>query len=93
MTYRLRDHSLRLLPTQLRLDGTFRHSMASPLAPNLHGVDLTIEQSPAAIHLTLRDRSFCHSCTIDRMNDVRTVLSFVQQWIEDAVNGRLEAAA
>lgn len=93
MTQRLSIASKRLIPTQLRLTGSFEHRLVlSPGVRSDEVTHLTIEQSDAAVHLTLRSGASRHSCTIARA-DIRTVVNTAQQWIEDAVNGRLEAAA
>lgn len=96
MRLQLSQHSVLLLPTQLRLDGTFQHrlirrDMALPCA-GLETAQLTISQEPKAVSLTLRHGSQRHSCSIPR-TDLRTVVTTAHQWIEDALNGQMEAAA
>lgn len=96
MRLQLSQQGALLLPTQLRLDGTFQHrlirrDMALPCAA-LETAQLTVTQEPKAISLTLRHGPSQHSCSIPR-TDVRTVVGSAHQWIEDVLNGRLEAAA
>lgn len=96
MRLQLSQQGALLLPTQLRLDGTFQHRLirrdvALPCAA-LETAQLTVSQEPKAINLTLRHVATHHSCSIPR-TDVRTVVRTAHQWIEDALNGRLEAAA
>lgn len=89
MSQRLSIASKRLLPTQLRLDGTFQHKLV--IIPGWRSEEvthLTVEQAISDIHLTLRHRAARHSCTIPR-TDLSTVVNTAQQWIEDAANGRL----
>lgn len=96
MRIQLSQQGALLLPTQLRLDGTFQHrlirrDMALPCAA-LDTAQLTISQEPKAISVTLRHGPNLHSCSIPR-TDVRTVVGAAERWIDDALNGRLEAAA
>lgn len=96
MNLHLTQHSVLLLATQLRLDGTFQHRLlrrdiALPCAA-LETAQLTVSQEPKAIQLTLRHRASLHSCSIPRTS-LREVMQTAHRWIEDALNGRLEAAA
>lgn len=96
MRLRLTETGALLLHTQLRLDGTFQHRLirkdiALPCAA-LETAQLTVSQEPKTIQLTLRHRAARHSISIPRTN-VRQVAGTAHQWIEDALNGRLEGAA
>lgn len=96
MRLQLSEHGSLLLPNQLRLDGTFQHrlirrDMSLPCAA-LETAQLTVSQEPKAINLTLRHGTSCHSCIIPRTS-LRAVISTAEQWIDDVLNGRLEAAA
>lgn len=96
MRLQLTQHGVLLLATQLRLDGTFTHRLvrrdiALPCAA-LETVQLSVSQEPKAVNLALRHRSSMHSISIPRTS-LREVMQTAQQWIEDALNGELEAAA
>lgn len=96
MRLQLTQHGVLLLATQLRLDGTFVHQLvrtgtALPCR-TLETVQLSVSQEPKAVNLTLRHRSSMHSISIPRTS-LREVMQTAQQWIEDALNGELEAAA
>jgi len=96
MRLQLSQQGVLLLPTQLRLDGTFQHRLirkdiALPCAA-LETAQLTVSQEPKSIQLTLRHRSALHSISIPRTS-LREVLQTAEQWIDDALNGQLEAAA
>lgn len=96
MRLQLTQHGVLLLATQLRLDGTFTHRLirrdiALPCAA-LETAQLTVSQEPKSIQLTLRHRSALHSISIPRTS-LREVFQTAEQWIDDALNGQLEAAA
>lgn len=87
----LTQHSLALLPTQLRLNGTFSHSAVDSTTRVKVPFRLETEQQPTAIRVTVRMLGFTGTLTICRSQ--RDAVDLVHAFIVDLANGQPQEAA
>lgn len=88
--------TLRLLPSLLRLNGTFdvrlAHSADSNPDLTRQTGRLTVEQAPGSVRLQLDLYGQRHSQTLTGL-PLSERVALTRDWIHDCANGRLERAA